>query len=368
MWPKLFAGNADNDLLSGTGGNDTISGQGGNDTLSSDAGDDALYGGDGNDQLASGNGNDTLYGDAGNDKLLGGDGNDTLDGGAGTDQMNGGLGNNTYLFGKGDGSDTINLGSGAGTLNTLQFKAGVLPSDIQLRQAWDSETAPYNSAVQVTIVSTGDSVTINGVFSGGYPTGTNNPVQQFRFDDGTVWDLTTIVAKLFAGNADNDLLSGTGGNDTISGQGGNDTLSSDAGDDALYGGDGNDQLAGGNGNDTYGFNAGDGQDTVTEQGGTDSLVLGAGIADDQLWFQEIGNNLEIDVIGTTDRVTIANWYSGNGSHIEQIKTSDGKVLLDSAVQNLVQAMAAFSPPAAGQTTLPANYQTALSTVIAANWH
>jgi hypothetical protein len=30
-------------------------------------------------------------------------------------------------------------------------------------------------------------------------------------------------------------------------------------------------------------------------------------------------------------------------------------------------MAGFAPPAAGQTTLPANYQASLATVIAANW-
>ena len=48
-------------------------------------------------------------------------------------------------------------------------------------------------------------------------------------------------------------------------------------------------------------------------------------------------------------------------------TSDGKVLLDSQVQNLVQAMAAFAPPAAGQTTLNASQQAALAPVIAANW-
>ena len=66
--------------------------------------------------------------------------------------------------------------------------------------------------------------------------------------------------------------------------------------------------------------------------------------------------------------TLTNWYLGNQYHVEQFKTSDGKVLLDSAVQNLVQAMAAFSPPAAGQTTLAANYATALNPVIAANWH
>jgi hypothetical protein len=37
------------------------------------------------------------------------------------------------------------------------------------------------------------------------------------------------------------------------------------------------------------------------------------------------------------------------------------------VENLVQAMAAFSPPAAGETTLPPAYQTSLEPVIAANW-
>jgi hypothetical protein len=47
---------------------------------------------------------------------------------------------------------------------------------------------------------------------------------------------------------------------------------------------------------------------------------------------------------------------------------DGKVLLDTQVESLVSAMASFSPPAAGQTTLPQNYQDSLGSVIAANWH
>jgi len=37
------------------------------------------------------------------------------------------------------------------------------------------------------------------------------------------------------------------------------------------------------------------------------------------------------------------------------------------VQNLVSAMAAFSPPAAGETTLAASYVASLSPVITANW-
>jgi hypothetical protein len=44
------------------------------------------------------------------------------------------------------------------------------------------------------------------------------------------------------------------------------------------------------------------------------------------------------------------------------------VLLDAAVDALVDAMAAFSPPASGQTTLPTNYGKVLAPVIAANWH
>jgi len=44
---------------------------------------------------------------------------------------------------------------------------------------------------------------------------------------------------------------------------------------------------------------------------------------------------------------------------------DGGV--DRKLENLVSAMASFAPPAAGQTTLPQNYQDALAGVIAANW-
>lgn len=88
---------------------------------------------------------------------------------------------------------------------------------------------------------------------------------------------------------------------------------------------------------------------------------------DQLWFTKTGNNLEVSIIGTTDKLTMTNWYLGSQYHVEQFKTSNGKTLLDSQVQNLVSAMAAFAPPAAGQTTLSANYAASLQPVLAANW-
>ncbi|MDY0038031.1 MAG: calcium-binding protein, partial [Zoogloea oleivorans] len=126
-----------------------------------------------------------------------------------------------------------------------------------------------------------------------------------------------------------------------------------------------------NGNDTYLWGAGAGQDTIydwsSNTGNTDLAKITGGIAPDKLWFRHVGNDLEVSLIGTSDKMTIQNWYSGSTYHIEQFKTDDNKVLLDTRVENLVQAMAAFAPPSAGQTTLPQNYQDALAPVIAANW-
>ena len=98
------------------------------------------------------------------------------------------------------------------------------------------------------------------------------------------------------------------------------------------------------------------------------IKLGSDVSLSQLWFRKTGNDLEVSIIGTTDKMTVSNWYLGNQYHVEVFKTADGKALLDSQVQNLVQAMASFAPPAAGQTTLAPNYAAALAPVLAANWH
>ncbi|MFM7332154.1 MAG: calcium-binding protein, partial [Brachymonas sp.] len=102
-------------------------------------------------------------------------------------------------------------------------------------------------------------------------------------------------------------------------------------------------------------------------GNQDLALFDSGIATDQLWFRKVTNDLEVSIIGTTDKFVVKDWYLGSQYRVEQFKTSDGKMLLDSQVQNLVQAMSAFSPPAAGQTTLPTDYATTLNPVIAANW-
>jgi Ca2+-binding RTX toxin-like protein len=157
----------------------------------------------------------------------------------------------------------------------------------------------------------------------------------------------------------------------IDGGAGNDVITGSAGADILVGGSGSDRLKGGLGNDTYRIGRGDGIDTLAENdatsGNMDVAEFLAGITADQIWMRHVGNNLEASVIGTADKLIVENWYLGNPYHVEQFRTSDGRQLLDSRVENLVQAMAGFAPPAAGQTVLPQAYQDALTPVIAANW-
>lgn len=96
------------------------------------------------------------------------------------------------------------------------------------------------------------------------------------------------------------------------------------------------------------------------------LSFGTGIATNQLWFERVGNGLEVSIIGSSDKATFLSWYSGSSFQVEQINVGD-KTWLNTDVEKLVQPMASFSAPASDQTTLPDSYQTASAPVIAANW-
>ena len=73
-----------------------------------------------------------------------------------------------------------------------------------------------------------------------------------------------------------------------------------------------DTLAGGAGSDTYVLARGHGADRIVEDdasaGRTDVALFGADIAADQLWFRQVGNDLEVSVIGMADSFIVDNWY------------------------------------------------------------
>ena len=182
----------------------------------------------------------------------------------------------------------------------------------------------------------------------------------------------TAASNVIEGTALRDIIRAGAGDDTVFGGAGDDVLYGDAGNDRLDGGTGSDTLYGGAGNDTYVFGRGAGADVVSENdaaaGNSDVASFGAGLAYDQLWFAKSGNNLEVSIVGASDKLTVSNWYAGSQYRVEQFKTADGKLLLESQVQNLVDAMAAFAPPAAGQSNLTGSAASTLAPVLAAAWH
>ncbi|WP_261779654.1 Calx-beta domain-containing protein [Microcystis aeruginosa] len=315
--------------------------------------------GDGNNNNISGtNEGDVIYG-------LGG--NDTLEGGLGNDTLNGGSGNNVYLFGKGDGQDliTYNLDYTSTKLNTIQLKAGILPDEVSLKRAYDNQFGG-NNALELSIIGTTDKITVNAFFYEDNPANYYNPLQEIKFSDGTVWNLTTIINKLLTGtndaesligtvndnlivgNGGNDTLAGRSGNDTLEGGVGNDNLSGEEGNDTLEGGVGNDSLNGGSGNNVYLFGKGDGQDLITYNYDPtttklNTIQLKAGVLPEEVSLKRAydnqfgGNNaLELSIIGTTDKITVnAFFYEDNPANyynpLQEIKFSDGTVWNTAAI-------------------------------------
>jgi Ca2+-binding RTX toxin-like protein len=376
-------------LLTGAAGNDDIQGYGSDDVLTGHDGADILHGNDGNDVLNGGTGSDVLYGDAGNDALnggadgdylQGGAGNDTLDGGAGDDTLVGGVhdgywntyegpGNDTYLFGRGDGQDTIyDHDTTAGNVDKLIFKTGVAPGEVLVSRS--------GGDLLLKISGTTDQVLISNYFlsdaNGGWA------VEEINFmdDSATVWTVADIKLRLLTGGAGNDdilgygsddVLTGNDGADTLRGNDGSDVLNGGVGSDVLYGDAGNDALNGGvdgdylqggagndaldggagddtliggihdgywntyqgAGNDTYLFGRGDGRDTIydddTTAGNIDKIVCKAGVLPGDVLFSRSGNNLVLKITGTSDELTVYNYFGTGVTSswaIEEIRFTD----------------------------------------------
>ncbi len=386
---NLYGGVGEN-TLDGLGGNDNLYGRDGNDTLDGGADNDALYGGNGIDVLVGGAGNDTLNGDAGNDTLTGGLGNDSL---------TGGTGNDVYVFAKGDGQDTLSAyDTTVGRKDVLRFDGSIAVSDVILKRSGDD--------LIITFVGSTDKITVNSHFSGEGKTSNGYQLTQLEFADGTLWDYAkvheiastgteqadylygdtsantlnglggndTLYGKAgddtllggagtdtlngedgndtLNGEADNDVLSGDNGNDTLVGGLGTDTLAGGIGNDQLLGGTGNDTLDGGAGNDIYEFAIGDGQDTInnydTGAGHNDVLKFTDTVAD-KLFFAKTGNNLVISIGDTTDKVAIANWYSGANYQLSTVYAGSSAIT-NAQILQLTSAMAAFNPTSAAMSS------------------
>ncbi|WP_276307456.1 calcium-binding protein [Thiopseudomonas denitrificans] len=158
--------------------------------------------------------------------------------------------------------------------------------------------------------------------------------------------------RLYGGTG-NDYLSGGSGDDYLSGGDGDDLLYGGTGDDILDGGAGNDKLFGGLGSDTYIFGRGYGHDTIQDfdisSKNKDIIKFKEDVAQSDLLFTRSRQDLKISIKNTNDVLTVENWFASKFWQVEEIHFSDGAVITNTQVQQMINAMAGFSTQSAADT-------------------
>ncbi|NHZ79420.1 hypothetical protein F2P44_09045 [Massilia sp. CCM 8695] len=299
-----------------------------------------MYGFEGNDFILA-KGSDTwLFGGNGDDYLVGGRGHDTLDGGRGLDHLDGAGGNDIYLFGRGDGQDIVdNSHFDPSTLNTVQFKPGIRPSDVKIKQvastAWWER--PYgHTALELAIAGTDDKITIERFFDNQEYSGVQyTALMQVCFDDGTVWSRTFLEDFVLTPTDGDDHITGTRQPDYLTGGKGNDTIYGLGGADTLEGGPGNDFLADGGAREVFVFGLGDGQDTLGQFNNNDAdrqaiLRFKPGIVAADVVVKRNRSDLLLSIAGSTDSVTALTYFTEEMemtglSPVIRIEFADGTV-------------------------------------------
>ncbi len=403
---NVITGNAAANVLDGKAGADTMIGGNGNDTYHVAQAGDATVELDGqgidtvfaaiNWTLADHVENLTLAGTAaingtGNalaNVITGNTGANVLDGGAGADTLAGGTGDDTYVVD--NTADTIAEAAGGGTDTVVAQVHWTLGAELEnLTLAGTANLKGTGNALANTITGNAGNNVLDGKagadrLAGG--AGNDIYVVDNAGDvvvelagegidlvrSGVTWVLGADVENLtLTGTA---AINGTGNalGNTLAGNAAANTLTGGNGADVLDGKGGVDVLSGGKGNDVYLMGRGYGTDSLSDTdntaGNLDVLRFASDVSASQLWFRQVGNDLEVSIIGTADRMTVQDWYLGARHGVEEFHAGDGRTLQRSEVQTLVNAMNDFAIPVTGQPNLPPAYAAQLNGVLASTWH
>jgi Ca2+-binding RTX toxin-like protein len=273
-----------------------------------------------------------------------------------------GTGLSGTIVADGAGADALTF-SGTGTSywhvgggnNTATLSAGT--TEIYFTGAESQYTEIFNGSNVVTVKNTATSATDAVTLSGG--TG------ELVFASGSNIALNKSGDTTIYGGSTAATLTGTSGADTI------------------YAGSGADTLVGNGGADTY--MVGVGTTTESIHNGLSSSNTAAGTLEftgsidaSNLWLQQSGNNLVVDVLGTTRQAVVQNWFASGDTYAQtsEIQSADA-LKLDTQVASLVQAMATFAAGVSGgfnpqtttDTTLTnSSYYGTLTTTDHNDWH
>jgi Ca2+-binding RTX toxin-like protein len=395
---SIISGGYTNDNISGTDGADIIDGAAGHDNIDAGAGNDIIIGGSGNDTMNGGLGDDTfiiegisshydsITGGEGNDRIEGSDADDTfrfyrfnpthsvetIDGGLGTNRLAGTVMNDKLDFSSTDliGISEIDGGAGHDNITGSQLDDVIIGgsgNDTMNGGLGDDTFIIEGISSHYDSITGGEG---NDRIEG---SDADDTFRFYRFNP--THSVETIDGGLgtnrLAGTVMNDKLDFSStdliGISEIDGGAGHDNITGSQLDDVIIGGLGNDTMNGGLGDDTYQIGLGSGKDKINDSQGNDNVTYGTGIEKEDLWFRRAGNDLLVDIFEDNSQVKVGGWYSDDANQMDKFVTTSGDVLQNNQVDQLVQAMAAFTPSSNGTLTLSAEERTQIDSVIVANW-
>ena len=273
----------------------------------------------------------TIGGNAKITTAYGGDGDDTFIASPATNvTLQGDRGDDTYQFDQGFGQDAVVNGwsTNTGPSGQVILGSGLDPDNLWLSQSGND--------LLIQALGTTSQITIKGWYANAY-----SQLQDLTLADGYQLTTSEIAALASAGTAYQQANPGFNPQTAtslpsgfswswpavITGTSGNTNLVGTSGDDVFAPGSGNDTFTSNGGNDVYRFAAGAGQVTIvngisSNAGPTGELAL-LGLLWNQVWFSQSGNNLVISRLGSSESVTIQDWFANPYSQVSEIVFGDG---------------------------------------------
>ncbi|OPH36410.1 calcium-binding protein [Moraxella lacunata] len=269
---------------------------------------------------------------------------DTIKDTQGNDTLRGTTADNTFVYTKGidtiidkGGNDTLVFGNGI-TFNQVGSTLLMSGNDLILRVNGSTTNqvtlkdffGSADSVIETIKFETGGQIDykrIYELFGKKVPTKSDEsalpPAVSPDVHDNA--PLTISKDNHIIADARANKLYGTDGHDQLQGLAGADTLDGKAGHDILIGGSGNDRLIGGSGNDLYYFTKGFGKDTIINTGGGYDNIYFDGISFNQVGrgLTKMNNDLILKVSGSTDELTIKDFFTGGDNADINISFADG---------------------------------------------